>query len=78
MRKTSVYLTDEEAETLRRAAEATGRSQSQLIREGIRQIAMNAGSEQRRFHSMGKGHGGGRPYTPWQPDEVYRAVMGQE
>jgi Arc/MetJ-type ribon-helix-helix transcriptional regulator len=38
MKKTTVYLSDEEAASLQRAASATGLSQSELIREGIRLV----------------------------------------
>jgi hypothetical protein len=75
MRKTSVYLSDEEAEGLRRAARATGRSQAELIREGIRHVLLADGA--RRFHSMGKGRGGGRSYEHWDQDELYHAAMGR-
>lgn len=35
MRKTTVYLTDDLKRALRRAAKSTGRSEAELIREGI-------------------------------------------
>lgn len=35
MEKTTVYLSDELKRSLRRAARATGRSEAELIREGI-------------------------------------------
>lgn len=35
MEKTTVYLSDELKHALRRAARATGRSEAELIREGI-------------------------------------------
>jgi hypothetical protein len=35
MKKTSVYLDDERRNRLARAAEVTGRSQAELIRDGI-------------------------------------------
>lgn len=56
MRKTTVYLTDEEAEALRRTAARTGRSQSELIREGVRRVT---GRGARRFRSMAMGEGTG-------------------
>ncbi len=58
MRKTSVYLSEEEAEALRRTAAETGRSQSDLIREGIRRVT---GRRARRFRSLGMGEGTGEP-----------------
>ena len=41
MRKTSVYLTDGDLKALRRTARRLGRSQSDLIREGIRRVNLN-------------------------------------
>jgi hypothetical protein len=40
MKKTSVYLTAKEYAALQRAAHLTGRTQSDLIREGVRKITM--------------------------------------
>jgi hypothetical protein len=77
MRKTSVYLTDEEAEALRRAAEVSGRSQAELLREGVRYVVGAAGIRRRTFRSMGTGHGGGASYAPPNPDELYAHVMGR-
>jgi Arc/MetJ-type ribon-helix-helix transcriptional regulator len=51
MKKTSVYLSDEQADALRSAAAASGKSQSELIREGIRRVT--ARRPKRVFHSMG-------------------------
>jgi Arc/MetJ-type ribon-helix-helix transcriptional regulator len=59
MKKTTVYLTDEEAAALQRVAAETGRSQSELIREGVQAVTSTGG--ERRFHSMGKGEGTGDP-----------------
>lgn len=58
MKRTTVYLSEEEAEGLRRAAAQTGKSQSELIREGIRKVT---GAKTRRFHSMGIAEGSGEP-----------------
>ncbi|MGH8884685.1 MAG: ribbon-helix-helix domain-containing protein [Egibacteraceae bacterium] len=76
MRKTTVYLSDEEAAELRRVSAVTGKSQSELIREGVRRICGEA--PKRAFHSMGKGRGPGGP-TPvtWDADALYDEVMGQ-
>ncbi len=38
MEKTTVYLTPRQKQALRRAAHATGRSEAELIREGIEAI----------------------------------------
>lgn len=78
MRKTTVYLTDEEAEALHSASIATGRSQSDLIREGVRAVT---GARRRRvFHSMGVGPSEGRT-SEGQPleydaEDLYRHKMG--
>lgn len=77
MRKTSVYLTDEEAERLREAATACGRSQSELIREGIRYMLRSFESPERVFHSMGRGHSGSTPHRGWNSEALYKKVMGQ-
>jgi hypothetical protein len=45
MHKTSVYLTPEESHSLRLAAERTGRSQADLIREGVRLVATVSAAE---------------------------------
>jgi Arc/MetJ-type ribon-helix-helix transcriptional regulator len=59
MRKTTVYLSEEEAEALRRVAARTGRSQAELIREGVRRVTRPG--RRRVFHSMGAGEGPGEP-----------------
>ncbi|MGI8825710.1 MAG: ribbon-helix-helix protein, CopG family [Chloroflexota bacterium] len=53
-----MYLTEEEAESLRRAAAETGRSQAELLRDGLHWVLTTAGVEPRQFHSLGKGRGG--------------------
>jgi hypothetical protein len=75
MRKTSVYLTQDEAEGLRRVAAREGRPQAALIREGVRRVIEELDSKPRVFHSMGKGRGPG--YEPWTSDELYEKVMGR-
>lgn len=77
MRKTSVYLTEEEAEGLRRASVSKGLPQAELIREGVRRVIDEAETGPRVFHSMGKGHGDGRPFEHWSADELYEWVMGR-
>jgi hypothetical protein len=76
MRKTSVYLTDEEAEGLRRLAVREGRPQAELIREGVRRVIADVESQPRTFHSLGVGRGGGRKGPRWTSDELYRKAMG--
>jgi hypothetical protein len=77
MYKTSVYLTPDEAQNLRLAATRTGRSQAELIREGVRLVASAGDREGRTFRSMAKGRGGGAPYRRWDSEELHRAVSGR-
>jgi hypothetical protein len=77
MYKTSVYLTPEESMRLKRVAMRTGRSQAELIREGV-QLVTAEGELQRTFHSLGKGRGDGRGRARWDADELYRSVTGRE
>ncbi len=78
MRKTSVYLSDEELDGLHRVSVTTGRSQSALIREGVNLVLAETGSADRVFHSMGIGMGPGGPTPGWDSDEVYREVRGED
>jgi hypothetical protein len=77
MRKTSVYLTDDEAEGLRRVSDREGRPQAELIREGVRRVIAERDAQPRTFRSMGAGNSGGRGYEPGDKEELYRNVMGQ-
>jgi len=77
MKKTSVYLTAEEAEGLRRLAVREQRSQADLIREGIRRVIGAGGTQPREFRSLGRGRGGGRPYEKWAADDLYRKAVGR-
>jgi Arc/MetJ-type ribon-helix-helix transcriptional regulator len=76
MRKTSVYLTDDEAEGLRRLAAREGRPQAELIREGVRRVIAETESQPRTFRSLAAGRGGGKP-AAWTSDELYRKAMGE-
>lgn len=77
MRKTSVYLTEDEVEGLRRLAAREGRPQAELIREGVRKVIAEIDAKPRAFRSLGAGRGGGtsKP-TAWTSDELYRQRMG--
>lgn len=76
MHKTTVYLDESQAERLGRLASATGRSQAELIREGLERVLSEA--PPRTFHSMGRGRSGGRETTRgWDSDDLYRKVRGE-
>ena len=77
MPKTSVYLSPADAEYLRRAAARTGRSQADLIRDGIRRVTSEAQPGERVFRSMGVGRGSGAPYRGWDAEDLHRSVMGR-
>jgi hypothetical protein len=44
MRKTQVYLRDEELEALRQAASRSGRSVAELVRDAIRKVVLQPGA----------------------------------
>jgi hypothetical protein len=77
MRKTSVYLSDQEAEQLRLLSVRDGRPQAELIREGIRRVIAEGDPERREYRSLGKGRGGGQPVERWRPDHLYEKSMGE-
>ncbi len=77
MRKTSVYLTDDEAEGLRRLAVREGRAQAELIREGIRRVIADVEAEPRVFRSLGAGRSGRRKPGRWTSDELYSKTLGE-
>jgi len=78
MPKTTVYLSESEAEGLRRAAARSKRSQSELIREGVRLVAEREGADRRVFHSMGSGSGDGGQAAGWDSKKLYRRkVLGE-
>lgn len=74
MRKTTVYLNEDEAEGLRRLAAARGESQAELIRESVRRL-LREGPE-RTFHSMGQGAGTGKPRPRWSSDALREKTLG--
>ena len=53
MKKTSVYLDDEHAARLRRAAEAEGRSQAEILRDAIMLYMSRGNQPPRRFAMAG-------------------------
>lgn len=59
MKKTSIYLTDDEVEGLRRLAAATGRPQAALVRDAVTEyVTKNA--PKRKFLSAGAGASGSK------------------
>jgi len=70
-------LNDDEAEGLRQLALVTGKSQAELIRDGVRRLLETENGAKRTFHSLGKGHGDGTPYMSWDADDLYTHIMGQ-
>jgi hypothetical protein len=77
VRKTSVYLTEDEAEGLRRLAVREGRAQAELIREGVRRVIADAGDTPRRFRSLGVGGSGGPKAGHWSSEALYRKTRGE-
>jgi Arc/MetJ-type ribon-helix-helix transcriptional regulator len=59
MEKTTVYLSAEQVAALKRKALTTGRSRSELIREGVDRVTEHS---ERVFHSMGVSEGDGKPF----------------
>jgi hypothetical protein len=58
MRKTSVYLDDEQAERLARLARQEGRPQAEILREAVATYQPKP-SQDRNFALAGSGHGDG-------------------
>jgi hypothetical protein len=70
VRKTSVYLSDDELAGLRALATTTGRSQAQLIREGVQRVLDRR--PQRAFRSMGLGQSSTAAPRRWDADALAR------
>jgi Arc/MetJ-type ribon-helix-helix transcriptional regulator len=76
MHKTTVYLEESQVERLGRLAGAVGRSQAELIREGVERLLEEA--PPRTFHSMGKGRGGGAGAPRgWDGEGLHAKVRGE-
>jgi predicted transcriptional regulator len=73
MRKTTLYLDDEQAERLRRLAVETQVPQAELIRSAINDLLEHA-APKRTFHSMGMGSSD-QPGHSWTADELYEKVF---
>ncbi len=74
MIKTTVYLDEDTAAAVRRLAQATGRSQAEVIRSAIASAAAEA--EPRRFRSHGAGRGSGEPVGR-EADAILRRELGR-
>lgn len=71
MRKTSVYLSDEQAERLARLAADEGRSQADIVRDAIDSYRPAAPKE-RRLSLVGCAEGDGTPFTQETADELMK------
>jgi predicted transcriptional regulator len=71
MKKTSVYLDDEHAERLRRAAEAEGRPQAEIIRDAIVQYTSRR-AVPREFAMSGIAEGPGGSVADIPEEELLR------
>ena len=70
MRKTSVYLSDADAERLAHLAEREGRSQAAIIRDAIARYEPPVIGD-RNFAMMGSGEGDGRSVADIPDEELY-------
>ena len=75
MHKTTVYIDESQAERLGRLANASGRSQAELIREGLDHVLAEA--PPRTFHSLAAGKSDAKASRRWDSDELYRKVRGK-
>ena len=76
LRKTSVYLSDDEVDALRDASESSGLSQAELIREGVRRVVASYAGGGRLFHSMGAGRGSAGTRS-WTAEELLEKIHGE-
>ncbi len=78
MVKTTVYLSEEEREMLRRASARSGNSQSDLLREGVRLVTERYGTPGRQLRLIGAGRSETTGPHEMDADEIYRRkVLGQ-
>lgn len=71
MKKTSVYLTDEEVDILRRLAEREGKSQATVLREALAAYDERSGPD-REFAVFESGEGDGRSVADIPEEELMR------
>jgi len=69
MRKTSVYLGEEQAERLARLARQEGRSQAEILREAIASYQTKL-VDDRNFALAGSGHGDGSSVSDVPEEEL--------
>ena len=70
MRKTSVYLSEADAERLARLSELEGRPQAAIIRDAIARYEQPVSGD-RNFSMMGAGRGDGRSVADIPDEELY-------
>jgi Arc/MetJ-type ribon-helix-helix transcriptional regulator len=71
MKKTSVYLREEELLQLKQAAEAEGRSQSEVLREAIRLYTSRRNEPPRTFALARSFRGDGRSMADIPEEELF-------
>jgi hypothetical protein len=72
MKKTSVYLSEEDLAALRNASSQTGKSIAELIREGVRVVTNGA---RPRFASRGAASGTGAPGGRTADDRLRQSLQ---
>lgn len=71
MRKTSVYLDEEQAERLARLSREQGRPQAEILREAVASYEPRA-SQDRNFVLAGSGHGDGSSIADVPDEELLK------
>lgn len=71
MRKTSVYLSDDDTSRLQRIAEREGRSKADVIRAALSAYETRSAPD-RRFKVFGAGRGDGRSVADIPDEELLR------
>lgn len=74
MKKTTIYLNDDEVDALRQLAATTGTSQAELIRVSIRRMVAHV--PERRFRSLGQGASTATRCTHWSAPALYDKAFG--
>lgn len=76
MKKTTVYLTEDEAAGLRRIAAETGRSQAQLVRDAVTEYV--ARQPKRKFRSAGIGASARKTSVVHEDERILREEVTRE